>query len=92
MRILKECLIVLTGCKAPVDAYRVAMGAEKEADTQFDPMTEMTLTKCVELFRQHIEQRKQCYNDGLLVAGSISIDNWIYQRNAQLRLRYGKLS
>ncbi|GMI06345.1 hypothetical protein TrVE_jg7701 [Triparma verrucosa] len=30
LRILKECLIVLTGGKAPLDAYRVAMGAEQE--------------------------------------------------------------
>ena len=54
MRILKESLIVLIGAKAPVDAYRVAMGAEQEKDTEFDPMTEMTFSKCIELFAESI--------------------------------------
>ena len=54
IRILKECLIVLMGGKAPVDAYRVAMGAEKEKDTTLDPMAEMTFSKCTELFAESI--------------------------------------
>ena len=54
MRILKECLIVLTGSKSPVDAYRVAMGAEQEKDTLMDPMTEMAFSKCIELFAESI--------------------------------------
>ncbi|GMH60916.1 hypothetical protein TrLO_g13642 [Triparma laevis f. longispina] len=40
-RILKEMTVVVTGLKAPVDAYRVASGAEKEKDSQFDPMSEI---------------------------------------------------
>jgi hypothetical protein len=54
MRVLKECLIVLIGAKAPVDAYRVAMGAEQEKDTLMDPMLEMTCNKCAELFAESI--------------------------------------
>ena len=53
-RILKECLIVLTGSKAPVDAYKIAMGAEQEKDTLIDPMTEMTANKLVEVFAESI--------------------------------------
>ena len=54
LRILKECLIVLTGFKGPWDAYKVAMGTEQEEDTQFDPMMEMTFNKCIELFAESI--------------------------------------
>jgi hypothetical protein len=54
LRILKECFIVLAGFKAPVDAYRVAMGAEQEKDTDLDPMMEMTFSKVIELFAEGI--------------------------------------
>ena len=54
LRILKEFLIVLTGFKAPVDAYKIAMGAEQEKDTIYDPMTEMTSGKNIELFAESI--------------------------------------
>ena len=54
IRILKETAIVLTGMKAPVDAYRVASGAEQEKDTEVSPMTEMMYAKCVESFAESI--------------------------------------
>lgn len=44
-RILLECFFVVTGLKAPVDAYKVAIGSEKEDGTFFDPLMEMTYTK-----------------------------------------------
>ncbi|GMH92016.1 hypothetical protein TrST_g565 [Triparma strigata] len=50
----REILVVLTGMKAAADAYRVAMGAEKEKNTEIDPMTEMTFTKCVETFAESL--------------------------------------
>ena len=53
-KVFKECLIVLFGLKAPWDAYRVAMGAEHEAGAVFEPLIEMTLSKCVELFTESI--------------------------------------
>ncbi|GMH82627.1 hypothetical protein TL16_g09322 [Triparma laevis f. inornata] len=53
-RILKELVIVLTGLKAPVDAYRVASGAEKEKDTEIDPTTMVTYSKCIEMFAESI--------------------------------------
>ncbi|GMH64810.1 hypothetical protein TL16_g04049 [Triparma laevis f. inornata] len=54
LRILKEMVYVFTSLKAPVDASRVAMGAEKEKDTEMDPMTEMTLSKVTEMFAESI--------------------------------------
>ena len=44
----------VTGMKAAVDSYRVAMGAEQEKDTQFDPITELTFSKCIEMFAESI--------------------------------------
>ncbi|GMI01553.1 hypothetical protein TrLO_g10206 [Triparma laevis f. longispina] len=51
---IREMLIVLSGMKAPWDAYRVASGAEKVKGTEFDPLLEMTLSKYVELFAESI--------------------------------------
>ena len=51
---MKESGFVLTGMKMPWDAYRIASGAEQEKDTEFDPMTEMTFTKCIEMFAESI--------------------------------------
>ena len=53
-RILLECSFVVTGLKAPVDAYKVAMGSEKEDGTFFDPLMEMTYSKAIELFAESI--------------------------------------
>ncbi|GMH67107.1 hypothetical protein TrLO_g1849 [Triparma laevis f. longispina] len=53
-RILKEMAIVVTGLKSPVDAYRVASGAEQENDTEFYPMTEMTFSKYIEMLAESI--------------------------------------
>ena len=44
----------MTGGKAPVDAYRVAMGAEQEKDTEIDPMREMMFCKVIELCAESI--------------------------------------
>ncbi|GMH74562.1 hypothetical protein TL16_g06498 [Triparma laevis f. inornata] len=54
VRILKEWFIVLVGMKAPWDAYKVAMGAEQEKDTELDPMMEMTYSKGIEIFAESI--------------------------------------
>lgn len=54
MRILKQTMIVLVGMKAPWDAYKVAMGAEQEKDTEVDPVVEMTMGKCIEMFAESI--------------------------------------
>ena len=53
-RILTECLIVLTGGKGPVDAYRIASGAEQEKDDAFSPMLDLVVTKSIELFAESI--------------------------------------
>ncbi|GMH65348.1 hypothetical protein TL16_g04176 [Triparma laevis f. inornata] len=53
-RILKKMAYVITGLKAPLDAYRVANGAEQEKDTELDPMTEMTYGKCMGMFAESI--------------------------------------
>ena len=53
-RIVKECIYVVSGLKAPVDAYKVAMGSEKEMDSFFDPLMEMTYSKMIELFAESI--------------------------------------
>ena len=44
-RLLKESFFVVSGLKTPVDAYRVAVGANKEEDVMFDPLMEMMYTK-----------------------------------------------
>ncbi|GMH72059.1 hypothetical protein TL16_g05817 [Triparma laevis f. inornata] len=54
LRVLKEMAYVVTGMKAPVDAYRVASGAEHEIDTEMDPMLKMTFSKCIEMFTESI--------------------------------------
>lgn len=53
-RILRESLKALIGLKAPWDAYHVAMGAEQEIDTQFDPFLELQFGKIIELFAESI--------------------------------------
>ncbi|GMH73697.1 hypothetical protein TL16_g06259 [Triparma laevis f. inornata] len=79
-RIFKEVLIVLLGFKGPVDAYRVASGAEKEKDTMLDPITEMTLSKCIEMFAESIPstiiQTSAIIND-LNSGGSISTTTYL---------------
>jgi len=52
--IVKEMLIVLSGTKPGVDAMRVASGAEQNEYNAVDPMTELTITRCVELFCEAI--------------------------------------
>ncbi|GMH95781.1 hypothetical protein TL16_g13231 [Triparma laevis f. inornata] len=54
LRILKETMIVVTRMKSAVDACRVASGAEKEKDTQIDPMLDMTFSKLIEIFTKSI--------------------------------------
>ncbi|GMI09905.1 hypothetical protein TrLO_g15291 [Triparma laevis f. longispina] len=54
LRILKEVLIVLTGLKAPADAYRVVIGAKLEKDSFVNPMMELTATKLCEMFAESI--------------------------------------
>ncbi|GMH94195.1 hypothetical protein TL16_g12834 [Triparma laevis f. inornata] len=51
-RVLKETCVVLVGLKSPLDAYRVAMGAEQEKDCFMDPMTELTCCKIIEIFAE----------------------------------------
>ena len=46
--LIRELLIVLTGLKPAVDAYRVATGYEDELNT-FDPLTDMVCGKSTEL-------------------------------------------
>ncbi|GMI18488.1 hypothetical protein TrLO_g14653 [Triparma laevis f. longispina] len=53
-RTLKEMAYVITGMKPAVDAYGVASGAEKEKDTELDPMLEMTFSKGIEMFSESI--------------------------------------
>ncbi|GMI08131.1 hypothetical protein TrVE_jg11765 [Triparma verrucosa] len=53
-KILKEVGIVLLGMKSPWDAYKVASGAEREKDAEFDPMMEMTVSKCIEMFAESL--------------------------------------
>ena len=53
-RVMKESLIVVTGMKAPWDAYKVAAGKEKEKDTYVDPMLELTGSKLAEMFAESI--------------------------------------
>ena len=45
---------MLIGMKSPWDAYRVASGAERELHSEFDPMMEMTMSKCIELFAESL--------------------------------------
>ncbi|GMH49712.1 hypothetical protein TrVE_jg2396 [Triparma verrucosa] len=53
-KLLKEWAIVLIGMKGPWDAYRVAIGAEQEKDTEFDPIMEMSFSKGIEIFAESI--------------------------------------
>ncbi|GMH65899.1 hypothetical protein TrLO_g8812 [Triparma laevis f. longispina] len=49
-----EPMVVVIRLKAPLDAYRVASGTEQEKDTEFDPMMEMIIGKCTEMFAESI--------------------------------------
>lgn len=60
-KILKEVGIVLLGMKSPWDAYKVASGAEREKDAEFDPMMEMTVSKCIEV-RTREERYQQTWS------------------------------
>ena len=53
-RVLTEAFPVLIGFKPALDAYRVATGMEKETGQDFDPLTEMTTMKGVEMFAEAI--------------------------------------
>ncbi|GMI15893.1 hypothetical protein TrLO_g12103 [Triparma laevis f. longispina] len=53
-KMLKEVGIVLLGMKSPWDAFKVASGAEREKDAEFDPMMEMTVSKCIEMFAESL--------------------------------------
>ncbi|GMH81209.1 hypothetical protein TL16_g08858 [Triparma laevis f. inornata] len=53
-RLTQEAFFVISGLKTPVDAYRVAIGAEKEEQVMFDPLMEMMYTKSIELFAESI--------------------------------------
>lgn len=53
-RILKEMAIVVTALKAPVNAFRVSSGKEKEPNSEFDPHMEMTMSKGIEMFAESI--------------------------------------
>ena len=53
-RIIKECFPVLIGFKPAVDAYRVTTGKKRQIGEIFDPMTEMTAMKVVEMFGEAI--------------------------------------
>ena len=52
--LLKEAAIVLIGMKSPRDAYRVASGSEKDRHAELNPMMEMTMSKCIELFAESL--------------------------------------
>ncbi|GMH53091.1 hypothetical protein TL16_g01370 [Triparma laevis f. inornata] len=54
LRVVKECLIVVVGMKAPWDAYRVAMGAEQEKGSILDAWSELIWSKCIEIFSESI--------------------------------------
>ena len=77
VRMLKEILIVLSGMKTPWDAYKVAMGKKQEKNTEFDPMTEMTFTKGIELFSESIP--------GILIQTSAILDTM--EQGGRLRRR-----
>jgi hypothetical protein len=53
-RVLKEWFPILIGYKPIVDAYRVATGAKQEVGNAVDPMHEMTMMKCIEMFAEAI--------------------------------------
>ena len=53
-RILREAVFVVTGMKAPRDAFKVASGHMKEEDTLVDPMMEYIGAKCIDLFAESI--------------------------------------
>ncbi|GMH50027.1 hypothetical protein TrLO_g5070 [Triparma laevis f. longispina] len=67
LRILKEMAFAVTGMKAAVDAYRVASGAEHEKDTEFDPITELTISKLIEMFPESVP--------GILIQTSAILNN-----------------
>ena len=48
-KIVKEMFIVLTGMKAPWDAYRVAIGVEQDSNTMLTPFMELTYSKVAEV-------------------------------------------
>jgi hypothetical protein len=53
-RVVRELIPILLGYKPAVDAYRVATGVKQEVGTALDPMFEMSLMKCVEMFSEAI--------------------------------------
>ena len=53
-RVLVEMIPVVVGLKPAVDAYRIAAGAEIEEGQSFDPLTELTFCRGVEMFAEAI--------------------------------------
>tara|TARA_B110000305_G_C19242935_1_gene540817 strand:- start:461 stop:664 length:204 start_codon:yes stop_codon:yes gene_type:complete len=49
-----EILYVVTFVKPVVDAYRVATGTVQQAHHITDPLTELIVTKCAEMFGESI--------------------------------------
>ncbi|GMH54038.1 hypothetical protein TL16_g01592 [Triparma laevis f. inornata] len=49
-----ELSILLSGCKPAFDAYAVASGAQRKHYATFDPFTEMTGARIIELFAENI--------------------------------------
>ena len=53
-RTVIELIPVLTCFKPCIDAFRVASGSKMQPGNLFDPLTEMTYTKCIEMFAESI--------------------------------------
>ena len=61
-RVFREIMIVITGCKPAVDAYRVAAGVETELDGVMDNKVELVFSKSMELAFECIPGSiLQCY-------------------------------
>ena len=52
--LLMEIIYVLTCVKPGVYAYRVAVNAQREEDSDFDPQQELLITKGIEMFAESI--------------------------------------
>ena len=54
LELLKECLIVATGAKPVVDAFRISSGKEQEGHHVFSPLVELVAGKVCEMFGESI--------------------------------------
>jgi hypothetical protein len=63
---LREALIVLSGCKPAVDAFRVIGGAKAHEDDVFDPMFELVVAKIVEMYVLKLGKRQVALTIDLL--------------------------